>query len=440
MNEKIFKAYDIRGIFPTELDEDAAYKIGRAFVLFLKKDRPKVVIGMDNRLSSGLLSAALQKGIIEQGGDVVDVGFCTTPMFYFSVAKFGYDGGLIITASHNPPEYNGFKMVGNGGIPISDATGIKEIKEMALANNFSPSKSLGKKEKKEIMPDYINNTQSRENFDFTIVVDTANSVSGVPIKKMLNKIALIQIFDDLDGNFPNHEPNPSKKENLRALQTAVKTANANLGVSFDGDGDRIWFVDEEGKIITPELILALMSGIILRKKGKQKILYDLRCGKIVPETIKKWGGTAIITRVGHSFIKEIMRKEDAIFGGEFSGHFFYKNAFYSEAPFCVLFSVLSEMKRTGKKLSQLIAPFRKYFHSEEINFKIANPQEKIREIKEKYSDGKIMEIDGVRIDFENWWLLVRASNTEPVLRLMIEAETQFMMDQKLEELSKIIKQ
>lgn len=449
MEEKIFKAYDIRGIFPDELDEEAAYKIGRAFILFLKKSRVhsfelaktsnlKIVVGMDNRLSSGVLSAALEKGIMEQGGDIIDIGFCTTPMFYFTVAKFDYDGGLMITASHNPSEYNGFKMVNKGGIPISDDTGIKQIKEMALSGKFEPVAAIGSKEKKDVMLDYIQDNQFNEDFNFTIVVDTANSVSGVPVKRMLSKVPLIHIFDELDGNFPNHAPDPLKMENMRCLQVGVKAANANLGVAFDGDGDRLFFVDENSQVITADLVLALMSSIILRKKGKQKILYDLRCSNIVPETIKKWGGEAIITRVGHSFIKEVMRKEDAIFGGEFSGHFFYKNAFCSEAPFFVLFSVLNEMKKTNKTLSQLIAPFRKYFHSEEVNFKISNPQEKIKQIKEKYSKGTISEFDGLRIDFENWWLLVRASNTEPVLRLMVEAETQFMMDQKLDELSKII--
>jgi phosphomannomutase len=216
MEEKIFKAYDIRGIFPEELNEDAAYKIGRAFVSFLTrstdsgqaKDKPKIVIGMDNRLSSGVLSIALQKGITEQGGDVVDLGFCTTPMFYFAAAKNDYDGGLMITASHNPPQYNGFKMVNKGGVPISGATGIEEIKKLALTNDFIPAVNLGNKEKKDILSDYVEATQSSESFDYTIIVDTANSISGIPVKKMLGKTGLIHIFDELDGNFPNHEANP----------------------------------------------------------------------------------------------------------------------------------------------------------------------------------------------------------------------------------------
>lgn len=438
MEEKIFKAYDIRGTFPEEVNEDAAYKIGRAFVSFLKKDKPKIVIGMDNRLSSGVLSNALQKGITEQGGDVVDLGFCTTPMFYFAAAKNDYDGGLMITASHNPPQYNGFKMVNKGGVPISGATGIEEIKKLALANDFIPAVNLGNKEKKDILPDYVEVTQSSETFDYTVIVDTANSISGIPVKKMLNKIGLIHIFDELDGNFPNHEPDPLKKENIEALKTAVKIASANLGIAFDGDGDRVFFVDENSQIISADLILALMAGIILKKRGKQKIIHDIRCSNIVPETIKKWGGEAIASRVGHSFIKEKMRETDAIFGGEFSGHYFYKNAFFSEDPFFVVFSILTEMKKTGKTLSQLIAPYRKYFHSGEINFTVENPALKIKDLKEQYKLGTVSEMDGLRVDFQDWWFLVRASNTEPILRLIIEAQTQFLLDEKTKELSKII--
>jgi len=446
MNEKIFKAYDIRGVFPEEINEETAYKIGQAFVCFLKEnlfesrsEKLKIVVGMDNRLSSGYLFAALEKGILEQGADIIDISFCTTPMFYFSVAKFNYDGGIMITASHNPPQYNGFKIVSKGGVPISESTGLARIKELTLADNFILDPIPGRKEKKEILFDYWEANFVNEDFNFTIVVDTANSVSGIPIKKMLKNTALIHIFDELDGKFPNHEPNPAKSENLKDLCSAVKAARADLGVAFDGDGDRIFFVDEKGETIKPDLITALLSSIILKKNFKQTVLYDISSGNIVPETIKKWGSKAVMTRVGHSLIKEKMRQENAIFGGEFSGHYFFKKAFFSEEPFTVLFFVLSEMKKSGNSLSELIEPFRKYFHSEELNYKVADVKEKIKQIKEKYQSGNINEMDGLRVDFEDWWFLVRPSNTEPLLRLMVEAKTKFMLEQKINELEKIIK-
>jgi phosphomannomutase len=438
MDPKIFKAYDVRGIFPDELDEEAAYKIGQAFVLFLDQARPKIVIGMDNRFSSGPLANELKRGIIDQGGDVIDVGLSTTPMLYFAAAKYGYDAGINITASHNPPRYNGFKFVGKGAIPISETNGIKEIKELVIKSNFPCAKDKGIVEKKDILSDYVDRNIPDEDFYYTVVVDTANSVSGIPINRLLKRTRLIHIFDNLDGSFPNHEPDPLKPENICALRAAVIAGKADLGVAFDGDGDRLAFVDEKGSAIPSDLIVALMASIILKKQIKQKILYDIRCSNIVPETIKKWGGVPVVSRIGHSFIKETMRKEDVIFGGEFSGHYYYKNDYFCESPFFVLFSILKEMKKTGRPLSALIEPFKKYYHSEEINFKIPDAQDKIKQLKEKYGHGTVNELDGLRIDFPDWWFLVRPSNTEPVLRLILEAETKFLMEEKIKELSDFI--
>ncbi|HOS88268.1 MAG TPA: phosphomannomutase/phosphoglucomutase [Candidatus Pacearchaeota archaeon] len=441
MNEKIFKAYDIRGIYPDELNEEAAYNIGRAFISFLGKDSPEIVVGMDNRFSSGSLVASLEKGIIEQGGKVIKIGLCSSPMFYFAVAKYNYDGGIMVTASHNPKNYNGFKLVGQAGIPISSDNGLQQIKELVKAGNFKSPVVMGGKKEINILQDYVATLQNPNEFNYIIVVDTGNAVSGVPVPQILSKTGLIHIFDELDGNFPNHEPNPQIKENLRDLQSAIRIAGANLGVAFDGDGDRIFFLDEESQIIPADLILALVSAIILRKKGKQKIVYDLRCSNIVPETIKSWGGAPIMTKVGHSFIKQKMREEEAFFGGEVSGHYYAKEAFYSENPFFVVFTILSEMQKTKKSLSALIEPFQKYFHSDEINFTVTDPLQKIKVIKEKYGSqpkAKLLEIDGLRIDFEDWWFLVRASNTEPILRLIVEAPTHFLMEEKIKEISEII--
>ncbi|MFA5368922.1 MAG: phosphomannomutase/phosphoglucomutase [Candidatus Paceibacterota bacterium] len=451
MDTKIFKAYDIRGIFPDELDEETAYKIGRAFVLFVNKNRihsfellknenPKIVVGMDNRFSSVALCNELKRGITDQGGDVVDIGLSTTPMLYFATAKYGYDAGVNITASHNPSQYNGFKLVSKGAVPISGDTGIENIKNLVIKNSFPDVKKKGSIEKKHILSNYVESIIPDEDFYSTIIVDTANSVSGIPINGMLKRTRLIHIFDNLDSGFPNHEPDPIKSENICALRKAVVAGAADLGVAFDGDGDRMVFVDERGHAISSDLIVALMASIILKKQIRQKILCDIRCSNIVSETIKKWGGIPVISRVGHSFIKQIMRKENVLFGGEFSGHYYYKKDYFCESPFFVLFSILREMKKTEKTLSDLMDPFKKYYHSEEINFKITDSQQKIKEIKEKYKDGIINELDGLRIDFPEWWLLIRASNTEPILRLIIEAQTKFLMEEKIKEVSSFIQQ
>jgi len=240
MNEKIFKAYDIRGIYPDELNEEAAYNIGRAFISFIGKDSPEIVVGMDNRLSSESLVASLEKGIIEQGGKVIKIGLCSSPMFYFAVAKYNYDGGIMVTASHNPKNYNGFKLVGQAGIPISSDNGLQQIKELVKAGNFKSPVVIGGKKEINILQDYVAAFQNPNEFNYIIVVDTGNAVSGVPVPQILSKTGLIHIFDELDGNFPNHEPNPQIKENLRDLQSAIRIAGANLGVAFDGDGDRIF--------------------------------------------------------------------------------------------------------------------------------------------------------------------------------------------------------
>ena len=433
----IFKAYDIRGIYGKDLNEDTAFKIGQSFVVFLKKKLNKedltVVLAKDNRISSNSLFSFIKRGIMSQGANVIDIGLSTTPLFYFSVAHFKYDGGIIITASHNPKEYNGFKFVGSLSEPISEDTGLLEIKELVLQNTFE-RKEQGTEEKKSFINDYVSFNSFNNNFsDIKIVIDTANSVSGIVISQILPNA--IHIFKELDGNFPNHEPNPLKEENMIFLKEKIKQEKADLGVAFDGDGDRLFFIDEKGQSVSSDLILALMASLIV--KGKEKILYDVRSSNIVKETIESLGGIPVLSRVGHSFIKEKMKKEDIVFGGEYSGHFFSKNHYFTECPYFVLFSIIEKMKKENKTLSQLIEPFRKYFHSGEINFKVENKEEIIKQIKEKYKEGKTMEIDGLRVDFPDWWFLVRASNTEPLIRLIVEAKNKELMAEKKNELLKL---
>jgi len=441
--DKIFKAYDIRGIYGEDLNEETAFKIGQAFGVFLKnklnKEELKIVLGKDNRLSSNSLFGFLKRGVMSQGIEVIDIGLSTTPLMYFSVAHFDYDGGIIVTSSHNPSKYNGFKFVGPNAQPISENTGLLEIKEMVLNNDFKIISTTNKEEKKSFISEYVSFNSFKEDFKgIKVIVDTANSVSGILIEDMLKGMDIIHIFEELNGSFPNHDPDPLKEENIKDLKERVVKEKADLGVAFDGDGDRIFFINEKGETVSSDLILALMSSLILKENPGAKILYDIRSSNIVKETISEFKGIPVLSKVGHSLIKEKMRQEDVLFGGEYSGHFFSKNHYFTECPFYVLSTILKEIKKENKSLSQLILPFKKYFHSGEINFMAEDKVKTISKFKENYKEGTITEIDGLRVDFSDWWFLVRASNTEPLIRLIIEAKTQGLLKEKRIELTELL--
>lgn len=438
----IFKAYDIRGVYPEEINEDWAYKIGRAFAAFLKKevekDDIKIVLSMDCRLSSESLYEGAKRGLIDEGVDVVCIGLASTPMFYFGVANYGFDGGVSVTASHNPGQYNGFKMVKKGAKPVGEASGLKEIENIATNGIFEAVKD-GSACEKSILNDYfLANNFFNIDYDFKVLIDTANGIAGLPVEKILKNDNFISIFPELDGRFPNHDPDPLKKGNLDDLCQRVIDSRAGLGIAFDGDGDRVFFVDEKGQIVFSDLVLALVAEILLKQNKGCKILYDIRCSNIVKEVVESNGGIAIMNRVGHTFIKERMHSEDIIFGGEYSGHFYSKRAFYAEDPFFVISIVLDEIKKQGKTFSQIMEKYKKYYHSGEINFKVNNKDEIVKNVQEKYTDGKLSLVDGIRIDFDDWWLSLRSSNTEPLLRLIIEAKTEELLLMRVRELSDII--
>lgn len=449
ISSQIFKAYDIRGVYPKEVNEEIAFKIGRAFYEFLKAERRKplkIIVGRDNRVSSKALLRAVKNGIEIQGGNIIDIGLSTTPMFYFGVNFLEADGGIVITASHNPSQYNGFKLVRKKAIPISGETGIKEIRKLAIAGDFKKRKK-GAERKKKILNEYI-----RYNLRFLdqskisplkIVVDTANAVSGILMPKISDKIKKLKIyhlFSKLDGNFPNHNPDPLIKENLKPLQKEVIRKKADFGIAFDGDGDRIFFVDEKGKIIAGDLITALIAKIILEDSPGEKILYDIRSSKIVGETIKNNKGKTAPSRIGHSFIKKSMRKQDIIFGGELSGHYYSKENNFCEAPFFVLFKIIEEVSKEKKPLSKIILPFRKYINSGEINFKIEDKIEAMRKVEKYFKSKKckISHLDGTKIDFKKFWFLLRPSNTESLLRLIVEADNKEILRKKISQIKKII--
>ena len=443
MNQKIFRAYDIRGIYPEDLNEESAHKIGSAFAIFIKKvsgkQNPEIVVGRDGRKSSAFLFEELKKGLIDQGADVIDIGLSATPTLYFAVSRWNTDGGINVTASHNPKEYNGFKMVREKAIPLSKERGIEEIKEMVLAGNFVKPEREGMVVERSINEEYIAGNSVSESFDFKVVVDTANSASGILVPQMLKNFNLVHLFSEIDGNFPNHEPDPNKAENIKILKEKVVEEKADLGIGLDGDGDRMVFVDEKGEVVPSDFILCLVSGSTLKEKPGTKVLYDIRSSNIVRETIEKMGGEAVVSKIGHSYIKEAMREKGIALGGEYTGHYYSENnGNYFETPYLFLFSVLREMKRTGKPLSELIEPFKIYHHSPEIAFKTENSSEIIERVKENYSDGKATTIDGLRVDFDDWWFLLRASNTEPILKLVVEAETEGLMQEKIREIEELI--
>lgn len=431
----IFKAYDIRGIYPNELNEDIAYRIGRSFVTFL--GCRNVVVGRDARESSEPIAVALMKGIMEQGADVINIGLSTTPLLYFTIAKYGYDSGIMITASHNTAEWNGFKMCREKAIPLSEDTGIKKIEELAQENRFKTINRKGMLIGKAVLSDYI-----RSFIKFTagisglkVAVDTGNGMAGLTISKVFRYLncELVPLYFELDGRFPNHEANPLKKETLAELQNTVVKEKADFGVAFDGDGDRLGFIDENGEIISNDLITALIADEFLKYNRGEKVLYDLRSSKAVNEKISE-KGTPIMCRVGHAFIKQQMRDENAVFAGELSGHFYFREQFFTESDCLPMIMVMRILCRERKPLSELINPLKRYFASGEINSEIADKDKKLLEIEQRYNDGRITKLDGLSVEYDDWWFNVRPSNTEPLLRLNLEAKTKELMEQKRDEL------
>jgi len=447
INPNIFKAYDIRGVYPEELDEEAAYLIGRAYIQFLKKKNPKIVVGQDNRLSSPSLFNALTLGMIEQGANVIDIGLSTSPLLYWACAFLEFDGGINITASHNGAQYNGFKMERERAIPISENSGMKEIRKLVMEGKFK-SETRGEITKKEVLKEYIQ--FNLQGFDLKkirpleIVVDTANAVTGILFPEIFQNAncQTYHIFSELDGRFLNHQPDPLKKENLRALSITVRSRKADFGIGFDGDGDRVIFVDEKGESVEGDTITALMAEIILKEKPGEKIIYDVRSSNVVKETIEREAGKALIERIGHSYIKERMRKENAIFAGEMSGHYYHRDHFFCECPFFVIFKILEKMSQDLKPFSEMISPFKKYFSSGEINFKVKDKEIMLKGLEKNPpgggEKGKILKMDGLRIDFKDWWFLVRPSNTEPLLRLVIEGKSRELVEEKTHLLSDIL--
>lgn len=457
INPNIFKAYDIRGVYDQDLDEETAYRVGRAYVELRREEQRQpakklsIVVAEDMRLSSPRLKASLIKGLTEAGVDVVDIGMASTPTFYFAVAYFNYDGGIIVSASHNPSEWNGFKIVRERAIPVSGGTGIMKIRDKVINDNFKKT-TAPQEYGKVIKKDDVLKTQIEYDLQYAdlskikplkIVVDPANGMGAQYIEELFKHLPcrLIKMNFDLDGAFPAHEADPLKEENLEDLKKKVIEENADLGIAIDGDGDRIFFIDEKGKTIDQSIIRGILSMIFLREKPGSKICYDIRPGRITRDMIEENGGIPIVTRVGHSLIKEQALKENAYFAGESSGHFFLNmDIGCFEAPVIMILKLLREFSESNKPISEYIKPYQKYFHSGEINSTVKNQEEVIKKIEKKYGDGEINKLDGITIEYPDFWFNVRGSNTEPKLRLNLEARNKELMDEKRDEVLKIIRE
>lgn len=443
IDQKIFKAYDIRGTYPDQLNEEIAYKVGRALVEYLI---PKnVAVGRDMRLSSPKLHEGLTRGIAEGGCDVIDIGLVSTDCVYFAVGKFGYDAGVMITASHNPSEYNGFKMCRKEAVPLSGEAGIDQIKELILKNEFTLPKKLGTIEKHDVESAYVQHLLSFVDKDkikpFKIVIDAGNGMAGKIIPKLFSHLRckVIPMFFELDGSFPHHLANPIEPENIAPLRERVLAEKADLGAAFDGDADRMFLVDEKAEPLGGDMVTALVAKNLLKKEKEATILYNLICSKAVPQIIESSEGKAVRTRVGHALIKPLMKKHNAIFGGEHSGHFYFRNNWFADSGLIALLVCLELISEENKHLSTLVKSSDPYFRSGEINTRVSDIPRKLEEIEKQYSSGKIDYLDGITVDFKDWWFNVRPSNTEPLLRLNIEANTKEKLEEKKEELLKLIR-
>jgi len=425
----IFKAYDIRGKYPDEINEELSSKLGFAIAKFLGSN--KVVIGRDIRKSAPSCTNALQDGILNVA-DVVNLGVVTTPMLHFAIDKFHLPAGVMVTASHNPPEYIGFKIC-KGKTPIYEKNGLKKIESMI--KKLDLEKLDAKKavvQEKNILNDYKKHILSfiKKRANLKVVVDTSNGSTGIFFNKIFENlpIKIIPLYFEPDGNFPNHDPNPLKDENIKSASKAVLENKADLGVVFDGDGDRCIFIDEKGKRIPSDIITILLAKEALDNYKNPTIVYDLRSSWIVKEEIEKLGGIPIRERVGHPFMKQTMRKYNAIVGGEVSGHYYFKENFFNDSGLVTYVKILNYIASEKRKISEIIEPFKKYYSTGEISFFVEDKDTLMSKVEKLFHNGKKDKLDGLTIEFDDWWFNLRKSNTEPLLRLNLEAKSKEVLE------------
>ena len=428
----IFKAYDIRGLYPDEIDEGMARRIGNAFARFLKAKR--LVVGRDMRTHSPEVAGGAMEGIRDAGCDVIDAGLCSTPMAYYAIATQDCDGGMNVTASHNPGQYNGMKLCREDARPISGATGIKDIERRVKKAYPKPVADRGRTRSVDLLVPFAEHVAAfvKPGRPVKLALDAANGMGAYTLPPVLERLGTIEahtLFMELDGSFPNHEANPLKEENLDPVRALVTEQGCDLGVGFDGDADRCCFVDETGRTVGADLMTALLAREFLKQYPGAPVVYDLRSSWVVKEEIERAGGVPIRDRVGHSFIKATMREKGAVFGGELSGHFYFKDHFTSDSGEIAMACALSLMGQSDEPLSRMVEDLRRYHSTGETNFRVEDKDAAIARLKREFADGKQDELDGITVEYGDvsdqlwWWFNVRASNTEPLLRLNLEAST-----------------
>ena len=430
----IFKAYDIRGTYPDQLDEEMARDIGVAIGNIMQTG--EIVVGNDMREVAEPISEALVEGLRAAGQDVIDIGLCSTPMNYNAIGYFDAQGGVMVTASHNPASYIGFKISRDEAKPVAYETGINEVEEAVEKNDLPEADEAGGYREEEFLDQYrdiiLNFASGIKPLD--VAIDCGNGMGGLTVPPIYERLPVNveEMYFELDGSFPNHIPNPLEAENMEDLQAEVKAGDYDLGMAFDGDADRVAFVDENGEIIASDMITALLAGPILEESPGSPVVYDLRSSRAVPEEIEKHGGQPVRYRVGHAYMKAKMREVEGVFGGELSGHYYFKDNYYTDCGMIASLYLLNLLSSTDKSLSQLIEPLKRYARSGEVNFEVEDKQGTMEKLAEKFSDGETDWLDGVTVQYDSWWFNVRPSNTEPLLRLNMEAENQELLEEKLE--------
>jgi phosphomannomutase len=442
----LFKAYDVRGLVPDELTPEIAYAIGRAMVASLELD--EVVVGRDMRVSGPVLSAALIDGIRDQGADVTDIGLVSTDALYFAVGRFGYSAGVMMTASHNPARYNGLKICRENARAISLSTGLADIRDSVLQGHRPiQDERRGALKRQDMLDAYVDHVlglvDAAKIKPLKIAVDAGNGMAGLTVPRVFRHLpcTIVPLYFELDGTFPNHEANPLEPENVEELQQVVLRERCDLGVAFDGDADRMFLIDERGRFISGDMVTAMVAGKMLERDPGAAIVYNLICSRAVPETIARLGGRPIRSRVGHSYIKATMRDEDAVFGGEHSGHFYFRDNWYADSGMIALLSMLELLSEADRPLSELLRPLDQYVRSGEINSDVVDPNATMQAVETFYEGtaSTIDHLDGVTIQFSDWWFNLRPSNTQPLLRLNVEAADPDTLNRKIREVLGLVR-
>jgi phosphomannomutase len=438
----IFKAYDVRGTVPDQIDEEVTRRIGDAFAVYTRA--PRIVLGRDSRLSSPALAAAFAEGATARGADVIDIGLATTDMLYFASGRLNIPGAMF-TASHNPPQWNGVKLCRAGAAPVGEDSGLMDVRDLAERHEPPSAAAAGRVSKHDMVDEYVDHVlgfvDAQRMAPLLVVADTANGMGGLVLPAIFERlpVKLVGLYLELDGTFPNHPADPIQPENQEDVRKAVVEHDADVGLAFDGDADRVFVTDERAEGVSGSLITALVAEAMLEREPGATILHNVICSWVVPEVIRERGGTPVRTRVGHSLIKKVMAETGAVFGGEHSGHYYFRDHYRADSGIIAALLVLERLSQAGVPMSELLAPYRRYHASGEINSVVDDQEARIEEVAAAFPDGSQDRLDGFTVQYRDWWFNVRPSNTEPLLRLNVEARTPELLEEKTTELLRLIR-